>query len=136
MAFAEAKLPLTELLGSLSLATDLGTGQPQGHGLSTSLLAVEVARELGCDDAQIRHVQQVSLIRFLGCTSDSNDTARMSGGDDLSFMKRFAPAHMGTKGEAARAMIRAVGSGQISAATCAPDRSGADPSRVRRRRAR
>ena len=112
MAFAEAKLPLTELLGSLSLATDLGTGQPQGHGLSTSLLAVEVARELGCDDAQIRHVQQVSLIRFLGCTSDSDDTARMSGGDDLSFMKRFAPAHMGTKGEAARAMIRAVGSGQ------------------------
>ncbi len=112
MAFAEAKLPLTELLGSLSLATDLGTGQPLGHGLSTSLLAVEVARELGCDDAQIRHVQQVSLIRFLGCTSDSNDTARMSGGDDLSFMKRFAPAHMGTKGEAARAMIRAVGSGQ------------------------
>jgi len=112
MAFAEAKLPLTELLGSLSLATDLGTGQPQGHGLSTSLLAVKVARELGCEDAQIRHVQQVSLIRFLGCTSDSNDTARRSGGDDLSFMKRFAPSHMGTKGEAARAMIRAVGSGQ------------------------
>ena len=117
MAFAEAKLPLTELLGSLSLATDLGTGQPQGHGLSTSLLAVEVSRELGCDDAQIRHVQQVSLIRFLGCTSDSDDTARMSGGDDLSFMKGFAPAHMGGKGEATRAMIRAVGSGQSSAAT-------------------
>ncbi len=54
MAFADAKLPVTELLGSLSLATDLGTGQPLGHGLSTSLLAVEVARELGCDDAQIR----------------------------------------------------------------------------------
>ena len=112
MAFAEAKLPLTELLGSLSLATDLGTGQPQGHGLSTSLLAIEVARELGCDDAQVRHVQQVSLIRFLGCTSDSTDTARMSGGDDLSFMKQFALSHMGTKGEAARAMIRAVGSDQ------------------------
>lgn len=112
MAFAEAKLPVTQLLGSLSLATDLGTGQPLGHGLSTSLLAVQVAQELGCDDAQIRRVQQVSLIRFLGCTSDSNDTARMSGGDDLSFMKQFAPAHMGNKGEATRAMIRAVGSGQ------------------------
>ena len=114
MAFAEAKLPVTELLGSLSLATDLGTGQPLGHGLSTSLLAVELARELGCDDAQIRHVQQVSLIRFLGCTSDSNDTARMSGGDDLSFMRRFAPAHMGNKGDAMRAMIGAVGSGQTA----------------------
>ena len=114
MAFADAKLPVTELLGSLSLATDLGTGQPLGHGLSTSLLAVRVARELGCDDARIRHVQQVSLIRFLGCTSDSDDTARMTGGDDLSFMKAFAPAHMGGKGEAARAMIRAVGSGKTA----------------------
>ena len=38
----------------------------------------------------------------------------MSGGDDLFFMKAFAPAHMGGKGEAARAMIRAVGSGQTA----------------------
>ncbi len=114
MVFADAKLPVTELLGSLSLATDLGTGQPLGHGLSTSLLAVEVARELGCDDAQIRHVQQVSLIRFLGCTSDSDDTARMSGGNDLSFMREFAPSHMGGKAEATRAMVRAVGSGQTA----------------------
>ena len=114
MAFADAKLPVTELLGSLSLATDLGTGQPLGHGLSTSLLAVDVARELGCDDARIRHVQQVSLIRFLGCTSDSDDTARMAGGDDLAFMRQFAPAHMGGKGEAARAMIGSVGSGQTA----------------------
>ena len=75
-------------------------------------MAVEVTRELGCRTLKFGHVQQVSLIRFLGCTSDSNDTASMSGGDDLSFMKRFAPSHMGTKGEAARAMIRAVGSGQ------------------------
>ena len=68
----------------LSLATDLGTGQPMGHGLGTSLLAVAVARELGCGPEQIRHVQQVSLIRFLGCNADAGDTARMAGGNELT----------------------------------------------------
>jgi len=112
MAFADAKLRVTELLASLSLATDLGTGQPLGHGLRTSLIAVATARELGCQPDQIRHVQHVSLIRFLGCTSDSNDTARMAGGNDLAFMTAFAPAHQGSKREAIRAITRSVGSGR------------------------
>jgi HD-GYP domain-containing protein (c-di-GMP phosphodiesterase class II) len=111
MAPADGRLPVTELLASLSLATDLGTGQPLGHGLSTSLLAVEVAQELGCEPEQIRHVQQVALIRFLGCTSDADDTARMTGGDELAFMSAFAPAHQGSRTEALRAMMGAVGAG-------------------------
>lgn len=112
MAPADARLPVTELLASLSLANDLGTGQPLGHGLSTSLLAVKVANELGCDAEQVRHVQQVALIRFLGCTSDASDTARMAGGDELAFMTAFAPAHLGSTTEALRAMVGAVGVGQ------------------------
>ncbi|HEU4917194.1 MAG TPA: HD domain-containing phosphohydrolase [Acidimicrobiia bacterium] len=112
MAPADARLPVTELLASLSLATDLGTGQPLGHGLSTSLLAVAVANELGCHPEQVRHVQQVALIRFLGCTSDASDTARMAGGDELAFMRAFAPAHLGNTTEALRAMVGAVGAGQ------------------------
>ncbi len=112
MAFADAKLRVTELLASLSLATDLGTGQPLGHGLRTSLIAVAAARELGCRPEQVRHVQQVALIRFLGCTSDSDDTARMAGGDDLAFMTAFAPAHSGSKREALGAITRSVGVGQ------------------------
>jgi HD-GYP domain-containing protein (c-di-GMP phosphodiesterase class II) len=111
MAPADGRLPVTELLASLSLTTDLGTGQPLGHGLSTSLLAVEVARELGCEPEQIRRVQQVALIRFLGCTSDASDTARMAGGDELAFMRAFAPAHNGTQGENLRAMVGSVGAG-------------------------
>jgi HD-GYP domain-containing protein (c-di-GMP phosphodiesterase class II) len=111
MAPADGRLPVTELLASLSLATDLGTGQPLGHGLSTSLLAVKVAEELGCDPEQVRRVQQVALIRFLGCTSDADDTARMTGGDELAFMRAFAPAHQGSRNEALRAMVTAVGDG-------------------------
>ena len=111
MGGSAAKLPVTELLASLSLATDLGTGQPLGHGLSTSLLAVFVAREMGHGPDLVRHVQQLALIRFLGCTSDAAETSRMAGDDELSFMAGFAPAHMGSSGEALRAMIGAVGAG-------------------------
>ncbi len=107
-----AKLPVTELLASLSLATDLGTGQPLGHGLSTSLLAVTLARELGCGPDEVRRVQQVALIRFLGCVADAADTARAAGGDELSFMSAMAPVAMGETGESLRAMVRAMGVGQ------------------------
>jgi HD-GYP domain-containing protein (c-di-GMP phosphodiesterase class II) len=115
MARADSELRVTELLASLSLATDLGTGQPMGHGLSTSLLAVAVARELGCGGEQVRHVQQVSLIRFLGCNADAGDTARMAGGNELALMAALAPTHLGTAGETLRALVRTAGSGQAIA---------------------
>ena len=112
MALADSELRVTELLASLSLATDLGTGQPMGHGLGTSLLAVAIARQLGCGPEQIRHVQQVSLIRFLGCNADAGDTARMAGGNELTLMAAIAPTHMGTSGETMRALLRTAGAGQ------------------------
>jgi hypothetical protein len=43
MPLLSERLRLTELLASLSLATDLGTGQPLGHGLRTCLLSVALA---------------------------------------------------------------------------------------------
>ena len=112
MAPADSELRVTELLASLSLASDLGTGQPMGHGLGTSLLAVAIARELGCGSEQVRHVQQVSLIRFLGCNADAGDTARMAGGNELTLMAAIAPTHMGSNGETLRAIVRAAGVGQ------------------------
>jgi len=112
MAQTAVKLGVVELLASLSLATDLGTGQPMGHGLSTSLLAMSLAKEMGCGSTQLRHVQQVALIRFLGCTSDAAQTAHMAGDDELSFMAGFAPSHMGGSGEMLRAMVGNVGVGR------------------------
>jgi HD-GYP domain-containing protein (c-di-GMP phosphodiesterase class II) len=36
----------------------------------------------------------------------------MAGGDELSFMSAFSPAHQGSKSEAALAMVKAIGKGQ------------------------
>jgi HD-GYP domain-containing protein (c-di-GMP phosphodiesterase class II) len=104
-------LRLAELLASLSLATDLSTGQPLGHGMRTCLLSVRIARELGCDDSTVRAVHHVALLRFLGCTADAHETARMSGGDEREFNRIMAPTVMGSGAEMMRMMPRAIAPG-------------------------
>ena len=64
-------LRLTELVAAISLATDLGTGQPMEHALRTCRLAMTVARELGLDAGTAADVHYVALLRFLGCTADA-----------------------------------------------------------------
>ncbi len=115
MPLGSPRLRLSELLATLSLATDLGTGQPLGHGLRTSLLAVALGRELGCPPEQLRSVHQVALLRFLGCTSDAGETAQMVGGDEVNFNAVMAPVVSGTAGESLRLMGKAVGVGQSPA---------------------
>lgn len=112
MTSRRERLRLTELLASLSLATDLGTGQPLGHGLRTSLLAVRLARQMGLDDDEVRSLQQFTLLRFLGCTADAAETAHMAGGNDVAFNAEFAPVLNGTQLEALRTMTRVVGDGE------------------------
>lgn len=105
-------LRVVELLASLSLATDLGTGQPLGHGLSTSLLSVSLAHEMGCAPDQVRSVQHVALLRFLGCVADASETAQMAGGDDLSLIAAMGPVANGTMGQSLRALVGVVGQNQ------------------------
>jgi HD-GYP domain-containing protein (c-di-GMP phosphodiesterase class II)/DNA-binding CsgD family transcriptional regulator len=97
-----ASLNMTELLGAISLATDV----------RTSVLAVALAQELGLDDHGAADVQRMALLRFLGCTADTWETARMAGGDDLGFLSAMAPVAMGAKAEMGRQLVRTVGAGQ------------------------
>src|SRR5579859_3723397 len=105
-------LRLVELLGAISLATDMGTGQPHGHGVRTSVLAVALGRQLGVGGEGLVDMQRVALLRFLGCTGEASDTARLAGGDDMAFMAAMAPATMGAKPEMLRGLIGAVGQGR------------------------
>ena len=96
---------LAELTVALSLATDLGTGQPMEHGLRTTWLSLQVAKALGLDGAAQSCVYYVALLRFVGCTSDSSETAAMSGGDELAFNAAMAPILMASRGEATRHFV-------------------------------
>jgi HD-GYP domain-containing protein (c-di-GMP phosphodiesterase class II) len=112
MATPSDGLRLTELLASLSLATDLVTGQPLGHGLRTCLLAVRLAWDMGLGIEDVRAVHSVSLLRFLGCTADSSETAQMAGGDDLTFNAEMAPVMNGSRVEGIRQLVKSVGRGE------------------------
>jgi HD-GYP domain-containing protein (c-di-GMP phosphodiesterase class II) len=109
---AAAPLRLTELLASVSLATDLGTGQPLGHALRTCTIACALAEAMGCGPEDIRTVHQFALLRFLGCTSDSAETAAEAGGDDRALLAAMAPAFMGSGREKLRRFVRSVGPGE------------------------
>jgi HD-GYP domain-containing protein (c-di-GMP phosphodiesterase class II)/DNA-binding CsgD family transcriptional regulator len=104
-----APAPATELLAALSLATDLGTGQPLGHALRACVRSVAVARYLGMDDKGVREVHHVALLRFLGCSADASETAAMAGGDNLGFVSAMAPAVMGSQREQLARFVRTVG---------------------------
>ena len=47
-----APIRLAELVAALSLATDLGTGQPMEHALRVCLFSVELSGELGMDEQE------------------------------------------------------------------------------------
>jgi len=70
-----------ELFAALSLATDLGTGQPSEHGLRTCLLAVELAKLAGLDEEELADTYYLGLLHSIGCTSDAPVAARLFGDD-------------------------------------------------------
>jgi HD-GYP domain-containing protein (c-di-GMP phosphodiesterase class II) len=72
---------LAELVGVLSLGTDLGLGQPMEHVLRQCLLALRLAERLGLDEEQRAVVYYVSLLAWVGCHSDAHEQAKWFGDD-------------------------------------------------------
>jgi HD-GYP domain-containing protein (c-di-GMP phosphodiesterase class II) len=103
---------LTELVAAISLATDLVTGQPAEHALRTCLLSGAVAADIGLDAPTRSDVHYVALLRFLGCTADAPETARLAGGDNIDLFAAMAPTTMGSPAEEIRAMVRNLGRGR------------------------
>ncbi len=115
---------LAELTVALSLATDLGTGQPMEHGLRTCWLALATADGLGVDPAERSTIYYVALLRFLGCTSDAADTSLLAGGNELRFNATMARALNAPKGEGMSFLLR-----QLGADLPPPAASAASPPR-------
>jgi HD-GYP domain-containing protein (c-di-GMP phosphodiesterase class II) len=70
-----------ELVGALSLATDLGTGQPLEHALRTSVLATRLATLAGASPEQLRDAYYVALLHASGCTSNGHEATQLFGED-------------------------------------------------------
>lgn len=79
-----ASLPgvnLAELVASLSLATDLGLGQPEEHVLRQTVIATRLARLAGLDEDEQAATFYVSLLAWVGCIADSHELAHWFGDD-------------------------------------------------------
>jgi HD-GYP domain-containing protein (c-di-GMP phosphodiesterase class II) len=70
-----------EVLAALSVAIDLGLGQPAEHMLRSALIATRLADRLGLPKAQRDCVYYSNLIMWIGCHADSHEYARWFGDD-------------------------------------------------------
>jgi HD-GYP domain-containing protein (c-di-GMP phosphodiesterase class II) len=108
---APDRLRLAELMAALSLATDLGMGQPLEQALRTCLIATALGERLGLDGEEQSEVYYVALLRFLGCTADAHEFAALVGGDDIAIRAAIAPVLGGTQREFASQVMPKVGRG-------------------------
>ena len=72
---------LAELVAALSLATDLGLGQPQQHIIRQTLIAMRVADLEGLSDDEKAAIFYVSLLAWVGCVADSHEMGKWFGDD-------------------------------------------------------
>jgi HD-GYP domain-containing protein (c-di-GMP phosphodiesterase class II) len=80
---------MLELLGGLSLVTDIGTGSPLEESLKRCLVATRLARSLGCSDAEVSDVLYTALLQHLGCTAYAHEVARVWGDDIVTTRINF-----------------------------------------------
>jgi hypothetical protein len=73
-----------EVVGALSIATDMAMGQPLGSGLRICLTALELAERAGAQADLRARVYYVALLRHVGCTAESDSFASLVG-DEVAF---------------------------------------------------
>jgi HD-GYP domain-containing protein (c-di-GMP phosphodiesterase class II)/DNA-binding CsgD family transcriptional regulator len=80
---------MLELLGGLSLVTDIGSGSPLEESLKRCLVAGRLARITGCSDSEVNDVLYTALLQHLGCTAYAHETARVWGDDIVTTRVSF-----------------------------------------------
>lgn len=75
---------LAELLGTLSLAVDLGLGQPMGHVARATVVAARLGDRVGIPPSERSTLVHVAMMGWVGCIADSRDAAA-GFGDDITY---------------------------------------------------
>ncbi|RYP81146.1 HD domain-containing protein [Nocardioides guangzhouensis] len=98
----ESRLRLVDLLAALSVATDLGMGQPPGTALRCCLLATGLARSRDLAEDDVRSVFLGTMLRHIGCTATAAVEVRVYGGNELVSRRAAQPADFGNPREMVR----------------------------------
>jgi HD-GYP domain-containing protein (c-di-GMP phosphodiesterase class II) len=84
----ERPIRAAEVVGALSLATDLGTGQPLAHALRAAVLAVRLGELAGATAQELADTYYVALLHASGCTSNGHEATQLYG-DDIAHRAAF-----------------------------------------------
>lgn len=84
VALAEGNLRLADLIAALSLATDLGMGQPMEKAMRSCLIALGLGRRLGADTDMLSDIYYLALLEHVGCTAHAREWATYNGGDEIA----------------------------------------------------
>ncbi|MCB0194464.1 MAG: HD domain-containing protein [Anaerolineae bacterium] len=82
-------LRLAELMAALSIATDLGMGQPMEHAMRTCIVAVRLGEAAGLSDAELRDAYYEALLRYIGCNADTYWLSSIVG-DEIALRTEYA----------------------------------------------
>jgi HD-GYP domain-containing protein (c-di-GMP phosphodiesterase class II) len=77
------------MITALSLATDLGMGQPLEYALRVCVLAVRLGATLGLGESELCEVYYLALLRHIGCNVETYRMADLFG-DELALRADFA----------------------------------------------
>ncbi len=111
---------LAEFMTCLSVATDLGMGQPSDYAMTACVVGVRLGEALGFDDATLHDVYYETLLRYIGCNAETQWLASIVG-DELAFRAEFAKIDAADAAAVLRLVVRfirrsVVGQGALTAA--------------------
>lgn len=86
---ATSGVRLAELMAALSIATDLGMGQPLESALCSCVVAMRLGEALRLDGDALRDVYYQALLRYIGCNADTHALAAIFG-DELALRHDFS----------------------------------------------
>ena len=107
----ETPVRAAEVVGAMSMATDLGTGQPLEHALRTAILAVRLGDLAGLSPSELVDAYYISLLHSFGCTSDATEQTELFG-DDIQPRAKFALVDGGNPEEVGAFLKDVVGQGR------------------------
>ncbi|HEU0003906.1 MAG TPA: HD domain-containing phosphohydrolase [Ktedonobacteraceae bacterium] len=102
-----AEIRLAELVAALSLATDLGMGQPLEYALSVCVLSVRLGEALGLNESELREVYYLALLRHIGCNAETYTMSAIFG-DEIALRTDTASVDLGRASQAIGLLVRSL----------------------------
>jgi len=84
---SDSGVRLSDLFVALSMATDLGLGQPPEHMLRAARIGMRLGERLGLSTDELATLYDVSILSYVGCPVYGNEAASLFG-DDIDFRAR------------------------------------------------